>query len=186
MKFYKEGNLLTYMLSTGMEEIEALRFAEGILSALKYCHYLKIAHRDLKPNNILISDDITPILCDFGTAKKCEAYREEQRSNLYNQPIMEYLAPEVKGKSSVNWFKVDMWSVGVIIYKMIEGKSPFKDTDNEKDRYFPHIKKICDQTKQLIAGLLEVNVKNRLSASQAYEKVKKIIKSIEQKKQIKK
>jgi len=78
-----------------------------VLSALKYCHKEGFAHRDLKPNNILIGEKGIPVLCDFGFAKKCEEYFIS-KSFTNREPIDLYISPEVKNSRKVNWFKVDM------------------------------------------------------------------------------
>jgi len=80
--------------SSGLTEQESAIIMKQILSAVNYCHLMKVAHRDLKPENILLEnpDDLTTIkIIDFGTS---QVFTEDQSmSQTYGTPY--YIAPEV-------------------------------------------------------------------------------------------
>ena len=92
-----------------------------VLLAVNFLHKIGIMHRDLKPGNILMcskeSSDLRIKLSDFGFS----SFYDTQKTML-GTPL--YMAPEIfKKKKYTN--KVDIWSIGVITYKLLTGKSPF-------------------------------------------------------------
>ncbi len=84
-------------------------------SAVQYLHAAKIYHRDLKPQNILVFSDKKLKLADFGTAKEMSA--EDELKTFTGTPG--YLAPEVTREGNVYTGKVDIYSVGVILYNLL-------------------------------------------------------------------
>ena len=152
-----------------------------VLSGLYYLHSNNIVHRDLKLENILISeiekDKVTNEkyfwvkIIDFGTAKIFEKNKSEKAvvGSSY------YIAPEVLHKHYNE--KCDTWSVGVILYMLIVGRAPFDGKDDEeiienieKGQFNSKHKKLLNSSEEvqdLVKKLLEVNVKKRLSSSEA-------------------
>ena len=102
-----------------LTEIQCAYVMYQVLSAIKYCHKLKIMHRDLKPENILIykhdekNDYYDVKICDFGTS---QIFKKGQ---WQNQPCgsVYYVAPEVINKKYNS--KCDLWSVGVIMFMLL-------------------------------------------------------------------
>ena len=84
-------------------------------SAVQYLHVAKIYHRDLKPQNILVFSDQEVKLADFGTAKEMSA--EDELKTFTGTPG--YLAPEVTREGNVYTGKVDIYSIGVILYNLL-------------------------------------------------------------------
>jgi serine/threonine protein kinase len=98
----------------------ALFYITEIVCALDYLHSLKIAYRDLKPENLLVAADGHLRITDFGFAKQID-----QRSfTLCGTP--EYLAPEIIMSIGHNQ-SVDWWALGVLIFEMLAGYPPFYD-----------------------------------------------------------
>ena len=131
-----KGGSLANNLNTILNESETVKalIMFQLLSAVNYCHSMKIMHRDLKPENILIeqktSNGIYNIkLIDFGTAKMFVRNRNERAiiGTSY------YIAPEVLKKNYNE--KCDTWSVGVILYILVTGKPPF---DGKNDHEIMH------------------------------------------------
>lgn len=87
---------------------------------MNYLHQNRILHRDLKPQNILLNEGVIKI-CDFGFAKKMSASTNFLRS-IKGTPL--YIAPEIL-QSKPYTFKVDVWSLGIILYELAYGKTPF-------------------------------------------------------------
>ena len=103
-----------------LSEVCCARIFRQIISALKTCHELKIAHRDLKPDNIMVdlTDEIHPIVkvIDFGFA--CQS---TSKMNVFcGTPA--YMSPEICQKGKYDGLKADMWATGILLYTMLFGK----------------------------------------------------------------
>ena len=96
-----------------------------LYDALEYCHYSLLVHRDVKPENILISHDNQAILCDFARA------RFAPRSLKINfDGTLIYGAPEaLKGICNL---KNDIWSFAIVIFCLIEKQMPFDEDDKDR------------------------------------------------------
>ncbi|ROO85156.1 serine/threonine protein kinase [Actinocorallia herbida] len=118
------GESLQDRLSRGtMEPAEAARTGRGILAALRASHAAGICHRDIKPANVLMREDGSPVLTDFGIAVLDEASRVTATGGLVGSP--EYIAPERlhghEGDPSS-----DLWSLGMLLYVAVEGQNPVR------------------------------------------------------------
>ena len=154
-----------------------------VFSGLYYLHSKNIVHRDLKLENILITEiekekktgkSLFWIkIIDFGTAKIFEKNKSEKAvvGSSY------YIAPEVLQKKYNE--KCDTWSAGVILYMLICGRAPFDGADDDeiianikKGTYNHFHKKLVassPEVQDLVTKLLEVNVNKRLSAAEALQ-----------------
>ncbi|KAF8628972.1 hypothetical protein AX15_003612 [Amanita polypyramis BW_CC] len=123
-EYINGGQMLDYIISHGrLRERVARKFARQIGSALDYCHQNNVVHRDLKIENILISQTGNIKIIDFGL------------SNLYD-PIdqlstfcgsLYFAAPELLNARVYTGPEVDVWSFGVVLYVLVCGKVPFDD-----------------------------------------------------------
>ncbi|KAL5711828.1 calcium/calmodulin-dependent protein kinase [Ranunculus cassubicifolius] len=101
-------------------ESEAISVVTQLMKALAHCHRRGVAHRDIKPDNILFDSRNRLKLADFGSA---DFFSEgNSLSGLVGTPY--YVAPEVLSGRDYNE-KVDVWSAGVILYIMLAGIPPF-------------------------------------------------------------
>jgi calcium-dependent protein kinase len=92
------------------------------LKAINHCHSLDICHRDIKPENILLGDNGSLKLIDFGLSEQVK--KNKKMSTIVGTPY--YIAPEVL-KGNYN-DKCDVWSLGVIMYILLSGYLPFGGT----------------------------------------------------------
>ena len=100
----------------------AVEMVTEILSGLEYLHEQRIIHRDLKPDNILLQRE-TPRLADFGIAR---VFKTDSHSKNLSGTFA-YMAPEAfDGKRNE---QTDVWSVGVILYRMLAGDLPYGQED---------------------------------------------------------
>ncbi|XP_041867324.1 death-associated protein kinase 2 [Melanotaenia boesemani] len=132
LELVRGGELFDFIAEKdSLLESEAIEFLQQILEGLKFMHSINIAHFDLKPENIMLSDRGSPHpnikLIDFGLAYRFHQ-GEEYRST---SGTPQYIAPEVISCEPLST-AADMWSIGVITYILLSGSSPFQgETDEE-------------------------------------------------------
>ncbi|KAJ1966149.1 Protein kinase, partial [Dispira parvispora] len=121
---YAGGELFNYIVERGrMNENEARRFFQQIISAVDYCHRHKIVHRDLKPENLLLDKFDNVKIADFGLSN----FMSDGEFLKTSCGSPNYAAPEVINGHFYSGAEVDVWSCGVILYVMLCGKLPFDD-----------------------------------------------------------
>jgi calcium/calmodulin-dependent protein kinase I len=129
MELMSGGELFERIVSKSKySEREASVVTRKIASALKFCHDKNVVHRDLKPENLLYTDSTEAAeikIADFGFAKLIAA--DKVMATACGTPG--YVAPEVLNNEPYT-SKVDMWSLGVIIYILLCGFPPFYDENN--------------------------------------------------------
>ncbi|MER8187494.1 serine/threonine-protein kinase [Kitasatospora sp. NPDC094015] len=102
---------------------EAARIGRGVLSALRAAHAAGIQHRDVKPANVLLRPDGTPVLTDFGIAALSESTSLTATGSLIGSP--EFIAPErIRGQEGNP--SSDLWSLGMMLYVAVEGHHPLR------------------------------------------------------------
>lgn len=118
------GRSLQDRLAGGpLSPAEGAAVGRGILAALRAAHDAGICHRDVKPANVLMRTDGTPVLTDFGIAVLQEASRVTVTGGLVGSP--EYIAPErLHGQEGDP--ASDLWSLGLLLYTAVEGQNPLR------------------------------------------------------------
>lgn len=138
-----------------------------VLDGISFCHSMGIAHHDIKPANILLSDDGRVKLCDFGLA--CD---EQISGNLCKNFVgsLCYMPPEVIKMVPHDPFKADIWSLGVTFYFFVTGELPFigSTTDEMMKKFLSGFKElpdyVPDDVKQVIKSCIQYNPENRPTA----------------------
>ena len=149
-----------------LDEIEACKFYHQIISGLEYIHQCGIAHRDFKPENILLTNDNTILkIIDFGLGN---FYKGNQLlSTACGSPC--YIPPEMIKEENYHGALCDIWSSGIILYLMLCGKLPFYHEQNEimfnkiLTGKFDLPKYLSDNAKNLLIKILEVDPKKRIN-----------------------
>ncbi|KAJ7276169.1 putative serine/threonine protein kinase [Mycena haematopus] len=175
---FKCGGELFWHLQreTRFSEERARFYIAELILALEHLHKYDIVYRDLKPENILLDATGHVALCDFGLSKA--DLRSDELTTTFCGTT-EYLAPEMLldelGYSKI----VDFWSLGVLLFEMCCGWSPFYAEDTQqmyKNICFGKIRfpkgAINEDGKQFVKGLLNRNPKHRLGAVRDAEELK--------------
>jgi serine/threonine protein kinase len=124
---YVDGGSLRDLVGQGPLEPEyALSIASQVADALHHAHQRGIIHRDVKPNNILLSRDGRPLLADFGIAKALHESSGLTRTGM-SIGTPEYMAPEQIQGQKVDG-RTDIYSLGIVLYEMLVGWAPFSST----------------------------------------------------------
>ncbi len=122
MEYFREGDLRSRM-RTGMRPRPALRAAIAIARALEAMHACGVLHRDLKPGNVMLREDGSPALIDFGMSKDTALAQEVTDTGLiFGTP--HYMSPE-QGHGEPIDARSDLYSLGVIVFEMLTRKKPF-------------------------------------------------------------
>ncbi|XP_078263446.1 5'-AMP-activated protein kinase catalytic subunit alpha-2 isoform X2 [Rhinoraja longicauda] len=124
MEYVPGGELFDYICKHGrVEDAEACRLFQQIISAVDYCHRHMVVHRDLKPENVLLDAQMNVKIADFGLSNMM-ADGEFLRTSCGSP---NYAAPEVISGRLYAGPEVDIWSCGVILYALLCGTLPFDD-----------------------------------------------------------
>lgn len=141
MEFVDGQDLITYCLQKSLSLNERLDLFRGICAAVSYAHQNLIVHRDLKPSNILVTPEGAPKLLDFGIAKLLNTDSDYTKTTGGMRLLTpEYASPEqIRGEQMTT--VSDVYSLGVILYELLTGQSPY----SSKDRGFDNIiRAVCE------------------------------------------
>eukprot|EP00755_Sulcionema_specki_P025379 Sspe_Gene.83185::Locus_54568_Transcript_1_1_Confidence_1.000_Length_851::g.83185::m.83185 len=114
--------------NVGMPEDEARKIFQQLICAVNYLHRNGVAHRDLKPDNLLMTKDGTLKVSDFGLSNLQPTSEGKVLEKLKLQAVCgtpNFVAPEVLLKNGYNGFAADIWSCGVLLYNTLFGSLPF-------------------------------------------------------------
>jgi serine/threonine protein kinase len=127
MEYIPSGSLHDLLKRGPLPIDRARQISLELCDALIRSHHLGIVHRDLKPENVLMAEDGTPKLADFGVARLTEGSRMTRTGTKVGTPY--YMSPEA-WKGEVIDEQTDIWSLGVMMFEMLAGQVPF-DGDSE-------------------------------------------------------
>ncbi|OHT05452.1 hypothetical protein TRFO_26794 [Tritrichomonas foetus] len=182
MEFLPGGDLYSLLQNVGSLDEESTRtYVAQIVLALRSLHARGIIHRDIKPDNILITETGKLKLTDFGLSMFGSADRhisedelgsktENESSQIIGTP--DYLAPEII-LSQPHTFTADYFSLGAVIYELLTGVPPFhRDTESETFSAivigkvdWSELDECSPEVKSLVAGLLVADPEKRLGAN---------------------
>jgi len=120
---FVDGGTLAERLNGAVLMPDALQVLTPVASALDYAHSQGVLHRDVKPSNIMLLSDGTPVLTDFGLAKVFGSETITVTGQVLGTP--EYMAPELVSGDGAGP-AADRYSLGVVAYQMLTGRVPFQ------------------------------------------------------------
>jgi serine/threonine-protein kinase len=135
VEFVPGGSLANRLESRQLDCETAVAYLRGIGEALDYAHSLGIVHRDVKPANVLLAPDETPILADFGLVKLMESSVKSMTGVTTGTPA--YMAPEQVTGTDVGP-AADRYSLATIAYELLTGGYPF-DGEGVMEMLYAHV-----------------------------------------------
>lgn len=170
LEYYSGGDLEQYLRTKQgqkLDEDQALLMFAKICEGYRWFVINGILHRDLKPSNIFIEGD-NPAIGDFGSSRDLKFEMSIKGFSFSN------LAPEQMTHKTNNYDrKVDIWALGLILYRIVYGKHPFGDDDGVElkrrvEEENPSLSENFKRTNWLLQGMLEKDPNKRISWSQLY------------------
>ncbi|XP_049888182.1 testis-specific serine/threonine-protein kinase 3-like [Pectinophora gossypiella] len=177
MRYMEHGDLLEHILQKGaVPEDQARIWTRQLALAIQYMHELEIAHRDIKCENVLLTANQNAKLSDFGFARMCV---DKKLKDIHSETFcgsLSYTAPEILQGSPYLPKPTDIWSLGIVVYVMLNRAMPFEDKHIKqlyqaqinrnwkfRSRYIDTLSENC---KHLITLMLEPNYQNRIKVEQ--------------------
>ncbi|KAI8850374.1 kinase-like domain-containing protein [Chytridium lagenaria] len=167
MEFASGGELIEYIAARNhLHEKEARRFFRQLISAMDHCHLANVVHRDLKLENLLLTDNKTLIISDFGLGRTFQNDTDELMKTFCGTP--NYAAVELISGIPYIGVKSDIWAMGVVLYVMMTGKPPF--TGENISALYSKIKAVdytcpdyfSPELKSLFSKILKKDPKTRI------------------------
>lgn len=167
MEYVKAKTISEWIREKGrFSSAETKEIARHFLNAIGHAHKVGVIHRDIKPNNILLCDDGTVKVMDFGLAKVVQDHSSQSTVTQIAAGTLYYMSPEqIKGLKNVD-NRSDIYAIGMTIYEMLAGRTPFEKSESE-----------FSIQKQIVEGKIPSPVKFNPLIPKAF--VKLIMKAIE-------
>ena len=172
MEYAENGSLYNLIKFRKLSEEESYNYFIQVLSSLYFLHNHNLVHRDLKPENLLLNKDNNIKLCDFGL---CTDVSFNLRDTFCG--TFEYMAPELLNNKPYNQ-SIDIWSLGILLYEMLHGYSPFKNNHkiidlneihnnvNNEDFTIDFELNLSNECIDLIYNLLELDYNKRIKINE--------------------
>ncbi|MEM7517615.1 MAG: serine/threonine-protein kinase, partial [Planctomycetota bacterium] len=131
MEYVRGVSITEFCADAGLDRMQRLRLFVTVCRAVQHAHQKGVIHRDLKPSNILVAEEDggpVPHVIDFGIARAVEPDAASAALTREHQSLgtPEYMAPEqMLGEPQIDT-RVDVWSLGVLLYELLTGSRPFE------------------------------------------------------------
>ena len=123
---YVDGRLLKDIIADGpLEPREAVRIIDGVLTALEYSHRALLVHRDIKPGNIMVTQNGQVKVMDFGIARAVSDNSATVADTSAVLGTAQYFSPEQARGETVD-ARTDLYSTGVVLFELLTGRPPFR------------------------------------------------------------
>ncbi len=174
MPFCSQGSLTKKVKK--MTEDELWHMIADVAAGLDYLHRSDIIHQDIKPDNILIDDNGTYVITDFGISMRARSTLQKSMSKVsesFSSGTMAYMGPERFSKQPAPVKASDIWSFGAMVYELIMGDVPFGTIGGGLQKGGAEIPEITEdvsqEMKDLVEQMLAVETWDRPTADQLYQ-----------------
>ena len=172
------GDTLETLISRGIELSSAIHIAHGIACGLAAAHQRDIMHRDIKPANIIVAEDGTAKILDFGLARSSKKLPSQQLTSTSMTPgTVPYMSPE-QAEGNELTCATDVFSLGTVFCEMLTGRNPFRgdsalETLNKVARADPPSlsDELPERLVALIHSMLERDMESRPTAADVREEL---------------
>ena len=171
LPFCKQGSILK--LVGKLSEKDAWRLLRDVASGLSWLHSMNppIIHQDIKPDNIMVSDNGDYMITDFGISTHLKSTLRKSLSSAFTSAgTIAYMAPERFGKDNTPIMANDIYSLGATVFEMLTGDTPFGDDGGLLQKKGAEIPELpgdySEQLKKVIALCLKTNPWERPTAEQ--------------------
>lgn len=135
MEYIPGGNIYSLVPKNNIRQINTQQIAsimKDVISAVYFLHHMhpKIVHRDIKPENVLLDQGMVAKLTDFGWSNYMQG--DMKRTTVCGTPV--YLAPEIINNQGHDEH-VDIWCIGVLLFELMAGYSPWQGNDVQTVKY---------------------------------------------------
>jgi len=137
LEYCPNGAIFELINKEGFDEFQTYKYFSQVVNAVYFLHKNNLVHRDIKPENILLNGDKIK-LCDFGWC--CETNLNDRKSFC---GTFEYMAPEII-KEIPYGKPVDIWALGILLYELYFGVSPFNSNKQNEE-----------QTQEIINNIMQ-------------------------------
>ena len=172
MEYIPGGNVYNLVPKNGIKTVATKTIAsimKDVISAVYFLHHMSppIIHRDIKPENVVLDQNMKAKLTDFGWSNYMQG--DMKRTTVCGTPV--YLAPEIINNRGHDE-KVDIWCIGVLLFELLTGISPFQGYDVQTIKYNINRLNIAWQRDMdrdavdLIKRILKYNPEERISLEQ--------------------
>ena len=174
LDYYEKGDLCNFLDGRPLKEKYTKKYMRQLALGLEYLHKNNIIHRDLKLKNILVTNSNDIVISDFGFARNGD--NQTMFDTMCGSPM--YMAPEIMNQKVYD-NKSDLWSVGVIMYELLFGTTPYKAKNmielmkkiKRRDVNIPreYQNLISEECQDLLFRLLNKNPKKRITWESFFE-----------------
>ncbi|XP_068664865.1 CBL-interacting protein kinase 5 [Aristolochia californica] len=174
MEYVKGGELFNRVAKGRLKEDVARKYFQQLIGAIDFCHSRGVYHRDLKPENLLLNEDGSLKVSDFGLSALGESRRQDGLLHTTcGTPA--YVAPEIINKKGYDGAKADIWSCGVVLFVLMAGYLPFHDS-NLMEMYrkisrgdFKCPQWFSPELRKLLSRILDPNPATRITIAKLTE-----------------